>query len=41
VLDHHHETMPSLRLQIRAGVHPGEVEVRGADLGSTQTPGRT
>jgi class 3 adenylate cyclase len=25
--------MPSLRLQIRAGVHTGEVEVRGADLG--------
>jgi len=27
------EVMPSLRLQIRAGVHTGEVEVRGADLG--------
>jgi class 3 adenylate cyclase len=27
------EAMPSLRLQIRAGVHTGEVEVRGADLG--------
>jgi class 3 adenylate cyclase len=28
------ETMPSLRLQIRAGVHTGEVEVLGADLGA-------
>jgi class 3 adenylate cyclase len=27
------EAMPSLRLQIRAGVHTGEVEVRGSDLG--------
>jgi class 3 adenylate cyclase len=27
------EAMGSLRLQIRAGVHIGEVEVRGADLG--------
>jgi class 3 adenylate cyclase len=27
------EAMPSLPLQIRAGVHTGEVEVRGADLG--------
>jgi class 3 adenylate cyclase len=27
------ETMPTLGLQIRAGVHTGEVEVRGADLG--------
>jgi class 3 adenylate cyclase len=27
------EAMPSLRLRIRAGVHTGEVEVRGADLG--------
>lgn len=27
------EAMPSLGLQIRAGVHTGEVEVRGADLG--------
>jgi class 3 adenylate cyclase len=27
------ETMPSLQLQIRAGVHTGEVEVRGTDLG--------
>jgi class 3 adenylate cyclase len=25
--------MPSLGLEIRAGVHTGEVEVRGADLG--------
>jgi class 3 adenylate cyclase len=27
------EAMPSLGLEIRAGVHTGEVEVRGADLG--------
>jgi class 3 adenylate cyclase len=27
------EAMPSLGLQIRAGVHTGEVEVRGTDLG--------
>jgi len=27
------EAMGSLPLQIRAGVHTGEVEVRGADLG--------
>jgi class 3 adenylate cyclase len=27
------EAMPALGLQIRAGVHTGEVEVRGADLG--------
>ena len=27
------EGMPSLGIQIRAGVHTGEVEVRGADLG--------
>ena len=27
------EAMPSLGLQIRAGVHTGEAEVRGADLG--------
>jgi class 3 adenylate cyclase len=27
--------MGSLPLQIRAGVHTGEVEVRGADLGDT------
>jgi class 3 adenylate cyclase len=27
------EMMPSLGLEIRAGVHAGEVEVRGADLG--------
>jgi hypothetical protein len=36
------EAMGSLPLQIRAGVHTGEVEVRGADLGgwpSTSRPG--
>jgi class 3 adenylate cyclase len=27
------EAMGSLGLQVRAGVHTGEVEVRGADLG--------
>ena len=27
------EAMPSLGLQIRAGIHTGEVEVRGTDLG--------
>jgi class 3 adenylate cyclase len=27
------EAMGPLRIQIRAGVHTGEVEVRGADLG--------